>query len=396
MTSEAELLRYPPPFASYGMSTEVYDSFRKREPVCRVLLPSGLTVWLVTAYKDIEYVHKSSNFSRDEAVRRNHTLTEDKGMEVMDGVLQNMDGARHKSLRAIFSPYYLPRNKKEWNTVFEESCHRALDRLVGRTELDLRKDYFEVAGRDAARSLFGFPVQDGERILELFFDSELAQSLRTKIEQGLDGENPIRTPYFEHLRAARSRGEITTEEVIANLLVFCTVTFEAIGGPFLGGLFGLLRDKAKWLECAKDPAIVPNAVEEMLRCFPNGDGQFLRVALEEDSLSGVTIAPGDTVMAPVSAANTDPAVFPDPRVFDVRRANAGKNLAFSVGPHHCMGWAIGKAFMEQALAAALKRLEAPELAVSPDDIRYRHTALISIMEELPVKAKVLPRQAADS
>src|SRR5262249_9144869 len=158
-------------------------------------------------------------------------------------------------------------------------------------------------------------------------------------------------------------GDVTTDELLANLLVFCTVTFEATGGPLLGGIFALLRNTQDWNICAEDSSIRTNAVEEMLRCFPNGDGQFLRVATDDCELSGVRIRKGDVVMAPVSAANMDPLIFENPRNFDVRRANANKNIAFSVGPHHCLGWRVAKTFMETALGILMKRVVQPRLSV---------------------------------
>src|SRR4051794_13483010 len=108
MPNDIVVLDYPPPFAPYGMPTEVYDKLRTTQPACRVRLPSGITAWLLTRYEDIVAAHKDPSFSRDEAVRRGCTLTPEKGIEVVDGVLQNMDGERHRRLRGILSKHYGP------------------------------------------------------------------------------------------------------------------------------------------------------------------------------------------------------------------------------------------------------------------------------------------------
>ena len=391
MNTDIADLEYPPPFAPFGMSTEVYDSFRNSRPICRVRLPSGSVAWLLTRYDDITFAHKDPRFSRDEAVRRQCTLTADKGMEVLDGVLQNTDGSRHARLRRAFGAHYGPKNADAWAQITVESCERALDRLVGRDSFDLRADFFEPAGREAANKLFGFPVLEGPRILELFFDPSLAAALHLKMKAALDGESAVNTEYFKELREARDRGEITTDELLANLLVFCTVSFEAVGGPLLGGIFALLRDPALWAACTADVAVRDNAVEEMLRCFPNGDGQFLRVLTEKCELSGVTLAAGDIVMAPTSAANMDPAVFPNPRVFDIHRPNAGRNVALGSGPHSCMGRHLTKAFMKTVISVLFSRLESPRLAVPATEVKYRDMPVIRIMESLPVRAIVKAR-----
>ena len=105
--------------------------------------------------------------------------------------------------------------------------------------------------------------------------------------------------------------------------------------------------------------------------------------MEDLCLSGVEIHRGDAVLAPVSAANADPAIFPEPRKFDVRRANSNRHMAFSIGRHHCLGWRVAKVFMEAALRVLLDQAPSLHLAVEPDTIKYRHMPLISIMEALP-------------
>src|SRR5262249_42046070 len=132
-------------------------------------------------------------------------------------------------------------------------------------------------------------------------------------------------------REASRDGCISESDLVINLIVFATVTFAALGGPFLGGLFALLRDRPQWEMCLRERSRLPNAVDEMLRCYPNGDGQFLRIATENIVLSGVQIRRGHAVFAPASAANADPEVFPDPRRFHIDRPNSNKHIAFGLG-----------------------------------------------------------------
>ena len=61
--------------------------------------------------------------------------------------------------------------------------------------------------------------------------------------------------------------------------------------------------------------------------FPNGDGQFLRLAEEDIELYGVKISRGEAVLAPFSAANVDPSVslILD---LDIFRPDSDKHIAF--------------------------------------------------------------------
>ena len=73
---------------------------------------------------------------------------------------------------------------------------------------------------------------------------------------------------------------------------------------------------------------------------------------------------GDLVSVSVAGAGRDPAVFPDPDRFDVRRDNARQNLAFARGPHFCLGVHLARLEAQAALSAALSQL--PGLRLDPD------------------------------
>ena len=65
----------------------------------------------------------------------------------------------------------------------------------------------------------------------------------------------------------------------------------------------------------------------------------------------------------IAGANRDPAVFPDPDRFDVRRTNAGRHLAFAHGPHVCIGMHLARLEAHTAVEQLLRRL--PALRLDP-------------------------------
>src|SRR5262245_40135598 len=102
MTNEREphLPRYPFERGPFGSSSLVYDRFRASSPVTRVALPSGWEAWLVTRYADICTVHRDPRFSRAKAVQAGASLGKEPSIELLPGVLQNVDGESHSRLRA--------------------------------------------------------------------------------------------------------------------------------------------------------------------------------------------------------------------------------------------------------------------------------------------------------
>jgi cytochrome P450 len=135
-----------------------------------------------------------------------------------------------------------------------------------------------------------------------------------------------------------------------------TVT-RAIGS----GLVLLLRNPAALAAIRRDPALVPNAVEEILRQEAPAQGLF-RLALEDVEVGGTTIPKGAKVMLHYGAANRDEAYFDDADRFDVHRAGADRHLAFGKGIHFCLGAPLARLELRLALPMLLDRLPNLRLA----------------------------------
>jgi cytochrome P450 len=376
------------PFASgpYGSTTLEYDKYRVLAPVCRVMMPSGLEAWLVTRYANVCTVFRDPRFSRQEAVRVGAAQVKGSGFELNPDLIQNTDGKRHSRLRAAFSTYYSIKHRLHWVGIIEREAHEVLDSLAADRFFDVRSDFFEPVARRSAERLFGFRAGRRTESMKASFDEKVMLELQDHVSSILQsGGNAFGSSYLQGV-AATSRGKLLSQsELLANLAFFISLTFEAVAAPFLGGIFAMLRDRDQWQICLKERRLVPNAINEMLRCYPNGDGQFLRIAMDKAELSNVTIRRGDAVLAPVPAANVDPTVFSDPRRFDVRRSNCEKHIAFGIGPHHCLGSPLVQVWMQTALLALLDRFPSLRLAVVPSAITYRPIPLINMMERLLVR-----------
>ncbi len=111
------------------------------------------------------------------------------------------------------------------------------------------------------------------------------------------------------------------------------------------------------------PALWDNAVNEGMRRIAIGT-QVFRVSTRDSEIAGVHIPAGSNVYASIASANGDPAKFPDPLRFDVRRENAREHLGFSHGRHHCLGSQLARPEVRIALCALYERL--PELKADLD------------------------------
>ncbi|HEY3646770.1 MAG TPA: cytochrome P450 [Streptosporangiaceae bacterium] len=178
---------------------------------------------------------------------------------------------------------------------------------------------------------------------------ELAASLREVIARGGS-------------LLAEVTGPLAEEEAISNAAVLMFGGIETTEGMIANALLHLLSSPAQLALVLADPGLVPAAVEESLRLEPAA-AVVDRYATVGTRLGGAAIQAGDQVTVSITGANRDPAVFADPDVFDVRRANAGRHLAFAHGPHFCLGAHLARLEAEVAVGTLLTRL--PRLRLDP-------------------------------
>jgi len=144
-----------------------------------------------------------------------------------------------------------------------------------------------------------------------------------------------------------------------------------------------LADEEEWWErMSASPDTVPAVVEEALRYFsPSAVNQ--RAAASDVDFHGVHIPAGDVVLVCYLAADHDPAVFPNPEVFDPSRDNLGDHLAFGRGIHFCPGAALAR--MEARIA--LEELSAAVAGYSiaaVDDLEWNSSFQLRAIRALPL------------
>ena len=154
---------------------------------------------------------------------------------------------------------------------------------------------------------------------------------------------------------------LTTSEVISNAAVIMFGGIETTEGMISNVILHLLSDPSQLTQVREDPDLVPGAVEESLRLEPAA-AVVDRYATRNVTLGGARIRAGDLVTVSLAGAGRDPAVFPDPNRFDVRRPNSRLNLAFAHGPHFCLGAHLARL---EAQAAVRTMLTLPGLRLDP-------------------------------
>jgi cytochrome P450 len=275
-----------------------------------------------------------------------------------------------------------------------------LDGVVDRRQMDFVTDFARTLPLRVISRLFGMPFEDALRCQAwgrdlasgaLEFMPGPAAMAAAEVATARLGE------YFSTLideRRVRPGSDVTSALVRLQqqdhtfqdeeLVRTCVLLFgggHETAGAFLGlAVHTLLTHRHAWEALQKDPRLIPNAVEELLR-FESPAQVFGRQAQEDVTLGGKRIARGQTAMVLIGALNRDPARFPNPDDVDFGRAN-NPHSAFGHGIHTCFGQHIARLEGQTSLGALVARLPGLRLGQAPP--RWRKTLLLRSLDSLPV------------
>jgi|HubBroStandDraft_4_1064222.scaffolds.fasta_scaffold01760_5 cytochrome P450 len=194
------------------------------------------------------------------------------------------------------------------------------------------------------------------------------------------------------LIAAEDEGDrLSSGEVVSTALLLLIAGFETTVNLIGNGAVALLRDPDSWNRLREDPALVPGAIDEMLR-YDSPVQLTYRIATEDVEVGGSVIAKGQAVLVSIGGANRDPSVFEQPDEFRIDRSDPGRHLSFSLGTHHCLGSSLARLEGRIAIEELTRRYPALELAAPPT---RRSLLVLRGFESVPVRARqVASRPAA--
>jgi cytochrome P450 len=173
--------------------------------------------------------------------------------------------------------------------------------------------------------------------------------------QHLDGAEDL----LGRLLADTSEERLTDEELLGLSFLFVLAGLDTVTSALSTAFAALAARPRLQQQIAADPALIPDAVEELLRI--DGPVPFLpRVASQDIRLGGHTIPAGSRIQVAIAVANRDPAEHSNPDEMDLQRE--GRHYAFGGGPHRCLGSHLARMEMREVLAEWHRRIPEYELA----------------------------------
>jgi cytochrome P450 len=173
------------------------------------------------------------------------------------------------------------------------------------------------------------------------------------------------------VRAADEDDALTEQEILSTIFQLMVAGHDTTASLIGNGTVALLLHPAQRDALIADPALVPHAIEEILRWDAPVPHSTFRYSTQDITL-GATVIPAFTqVIISLAAANRDPDRYVDPHRFDITRADTN-HLSFGHGIHHCLGVRLARLEGAIALTALLRRFPTMQLAVPRTSLHWNH------------------------
>ncbi|MFF3372512.1 cytochrome P450 [Streptomyces sp. NPDC002680] len=318
--------------------------------------------------------------------------------QVVGPSMLSLDGDEHARHREPFNAPFRPRDVHEGFTAcIERETDRLITALPPSGAAELRRAFAGPLAVAVVTEALGLTGTTADTVLS-WYDA-IVRSV-SDITAGHTA-SPAGTAAYTQLRAAveatvadrdtasllvSAAGRLTVPEVASNAAVLMFGGIETTEAMITNALLHLLGHSDQLALVQADFGLLDGAIEESLRLEP-GAAVVDRYATRDTVLGPATIRRGDLVTVSLTGANRDPAVFPDPDRFDVRRANARLQLAFAHGPHYCIAAHLARLETRIALHRLLERLPGlrldPDHPVTPQGLVFRKPATLHVLWDAP-------------
>ncbi len=382
-----------------GIDADPYPVFRRLREEAPLYYNEPHDFYAVSRFADVE----RGLVDRDTFISGRGGILEliKANIEMPPGVVIFEDPPTHTIHRSLLSRVFTPKKVAALEPKIREFCAASLDPIVGTGGFDFVADIGAQMPMRVIGMLLGIPEEDQQAIRDTV-DANLRTEAGKPMETLEVANHSDQFAEYIDWRAEHPSDDIMTDLLNAEfedetgtirrlrreeLLTYITVVAGA-GNETTTRLIGwagkVLADHPdQRRELVEDPALIPGAIEELLRYEPPAP-HVGRYVAKDVELHGQTVPAGNAILFLIGAANRDDRRFPDADRFDIHRTD-GQHLTFGYGPHFCLGAALARLEGRVALDEILKRF--PEWEVDTDKATLAPTSTVRGWETLPV---VLP------
>jgi cytochrome P450 len=334
--------------------------------------PAGPGFWAVTRYDDVRHVLRTpEDFSSSLGATQIRDPDPD-DLPFIRRMILNMDPPEQVRLRKLVTGAFTRRRLERFAEVVRERAAALLAGVAGAGRCDLTREVTDDLPLQNLADLLGVPTADRALLLEWtnrvigYQDPEHGHVVTDADGRPVNPRSPAMLGdmfgYAEELAERKRRepaddvmtalvqaevdGErLTDAELKMFFFLLVIAGNDTVRSALPGGVLALVQNPDAYRRLCAEPALLPSAIEEMLRVHPPVL-TFRRTATRRLELGGHHIAAGDKVVVYHVSANHDERRFPDPFRFDPAR-DPNEHMAFGQGPHLCLGAAFARLQMRE-------------------------------------------------
>jgi cytochrome P450 len=306
-------------------------------------------------------------------IQRSPELADTEWAQSRGQSILTMEGDSHARLRRLVAPAFTPASANRLRPTMRAVVSELFDRVAAKGECDLVADVCEPYPIPIICELLGAPPQDwklfsawatdifrifNNNILE---DLPLIQRAGAELtayvtEMIIERRADPRDDLLSDLIAIEEEGDrLSTEEMTMLAQAVLMAGTDTTRNQLACSVALFSEHPDQWALLAERPELAARAVEESMRYLGAVRGTA-RFASEDVVYRDVLFPSGTLVSTSLAGANRDPEAFDDPDVFDITRERATAQMTFGAGIHHCMGAALARAELQEALPLLAQRM----------------------------------------
>lgn len=361
-----------------GLTPKVYERYAELRQGCPVAWSNSHGGhWVLTRYEDIHEVTRCPEIFSNNPVAIPPNLGQDQPLIPLE-----IDPPEHTSYRQILTPLFSTPRMNALEPQIRSLVTDLIDNFAARGECEFIEEFARPLPTQVFLGLMGWPQEDAPQLLKWTTDiiegkpggtDEESNEVRTAaglevytyFAELLDNayENPGDDIISQLTRASfNGERELSQFEILNIVFIVMIGGLHTVTGTLGNCLIYLAEHPEQRDRLAAEPALVPSAVEELLR-WESIVAPGRRVTAPV-TIGGVEMQPGDRVMLVLGSAGRDPEEFPDADQVILDR-DPNRHLAFGSGPHRCLGSHLARVELKVALEEIHRRL--PDYQLVADD-----------------------------
>lgn len=400
---------FGPDFKSNPYPT--YAALRDEAPIYRRVAADGQNaIWFLTRYDDVVALlrdHKrfvknvSNTLAPEERAQQPPTPPL---LRLLGNHMLNLDPPDHTRLRALVNKAFTGQMVTQLEPRIQTIADQLLDQVQHQGQMDLIEEFAFPLPMIVIAELLGIPPRDRLRFRNwstafVTPSANLERSSKKMAKAGQVMEDftrymrqvfaarrrEPRNDLISHLLQAEENGDTLSEEELFSMVILLIVAGHETTVNLIGnGMLALLQHPEQKALLQAQPALLPAAIEEMIRYDGPVERATMRFATEDLLFDGQPIKRGDAVSLVLAGADHDPAHFACPERFDITREN-NRHLGFGLGIHYCLGSALARMEGQIAISTLLQRFPTLRLSAPVDQLKWRKIPIMRGLHHLPVE-----------